>query len=546
MNPKALEEFQYIYGDPRPYLFRYLEQMPNVETTTALTPTKTSGDVGFSHSEVFQFICDKGKRVLAPPAKIETVGQQLENGSEPILLIPILLKNRVRCRSSNTASHLNIFLYNRLTQELERIDIKKYHLDGFNLKLLLKKVLTVFIPDYLPEASFVPELDVPLPFIRKHRFESAADAFPLWLMAYLTIRCRKPDYTSKKAQASVGRLSTKTVKGIWDKYIHYRNGLKHNCENGKIENPMTKRCLLPLSPVISTLVKEKPPKGCKEGLEYNNLLRKCVKKGTLADVNVLLDEAMTVNLEKEKGFVHLDRDPIMSLGIMNFILRKFPYARFICPADKGKKIQKSDFKIRWKYDHELQQFVLTIPKLFWTLWEEGIQDPNSRFLIAFIGLVSKQVPPGFHANVLIFDKANNELERFDGLGRDIHENYGIDLFDKKIVAEFDQRMPRPIKYFTPLDYCPRMAVFQSKEIDEIPGKDLRGNCAVWRMWYVHLRMANPHLPRKDLVKMAHNKLMQTGSLYKFIKSYQTYLVQSYKKMRREKKPKAEAAAAATR
>ena len=74
-----------------------------------------------------------------------------------------------------------------------------------------------------------------------------------------------------------------------------------------------------------------------------------------------------------------------------------------------------------------------------------------------------------------------------------------------------------------------------KEINDIPGKDVRGNCAVWRIWYVHTRLANPHINRKDLILMASRKLENIGSFYKFIKSYQLYLLSAMKNKKQSKK-----------
>lgn len=81
-------------------------------------------------------------------------------------------------------------------------------------------------------------------------------------------------------------------------------------------------------------------------------------------------------------------------------------------------------------------------------------------------------------------------------------------------------------YFQPDDYCPLIPIFQSKELDEIPGRDVRGNCAVWRLWYVNVRLANPYLERKELIELAVAKLKNMGNLYKFIKSYQKYIAGS--------------------
>jgi hypothetical protein len=48
-------------------------------------------------------------------------------------------------------------------------------------------------------------------------------------------------------------------------------------------------------------------------------------------------------------------------------------------------------------------------------------------------------------------------------------------------------------------------------------------------------LANPRLKRKDLILLAAKKLENTGSLYKFIKSYQIYVLKSISTMQKAEK-----------
>jgi hypothetical protein len=533
MNVTALEEFQYEYGDPRVHFLRYLEKFPNVEVCWPNWKKERSHYTDVKPQDMFRFACDHSKRKFMPPN--DSAIKKLQQGNKPIVLIPIFMRNKYKCSYADASKHINILLYNRLTKELDRIDIKKYHLDGFNLKILLKKITETFMPKYLPEAKLSEELDVPLTFVKKHKFAKSSDAFPMWLLSYIIIRSAKPELSSQNVVTLLNRQKTQKILDQWKQYVTYRHGIANKCQRGTTENPTSGKCVLPTSQALVSKAVNKAPKKCKQGQEFNNLMQKCVKEGTLTDVDVLLEDVMKVNLSKQKEFVSLDKDAKLIIGAMNFILRKYPYARFIAPTS-SKKLKKLDVKISWAYIPSKSTFRLKIPDGFWDTWARGMEDASIRFLIVFIGLVSKGEPPGHHANVLIYDKSTDEMERFDGLGRDLHEYYNIDEFDKLISKEFADRAKslynRDMKYFSPMDYCPKMPIFQSKEIDEIPGKDLHGNCAVWRMWYVNLRLANPDINRKDLVIMAHNKLMQTGSLYRFIKSYQVYLSQSYKKLKR--------------
>lgn len=528
MNVKELEEFQYNFGDPRPYFFRYVERFPNV---SSVLPKKRVAKFRIASKDCVRFRCNAlNKRNLELPANFASL---FEKATNPIVMIPIYLINKNSCRNADRSRHLIFLLYNRVTKELERIDMKRYHLAGFGQKLLIKKIEAQLMAEYFQDDEYVTELDVPFTFVKKHGFTTLADAFPIYALSYLTIRTRDPTLKASQAKKLTNGLGKRVVSDIWKKYIEYRQEFKSKCQDGMIENIASSRCVLPLSKSIQKYAIEQSPKPCVDGKVYSPLLTRCVKKEKLADVNVFLEDVMKVKVPEKNKLQNLDKDPVVSISIMNFILSKFPHGRFVVP-DSNKKIAKKDFKVTWRYNKEKDDFILSIPASFWEIWQKHMFDASCRFIIAFVGLVSKSTETtstGFHANVLIYDKDTNELERFDGLGRDLHSLYNITGFDKLIVEEFNKKndiFKKPVRYFTPLDYCPKMPVFQRKEIDDIPGKDLSGNCAVWRIFYVHLRLANPHLNRKDLVIMASNKLSKTGSLYNFIKAYQAYLLQSYK------------------
>jgi hypothetical protein len=211
-----------------------------------------------------------------------------------------------------------------------------------------------------------------------------------------------------------------------------------------------------------------------------------------------------------------------------FILSKHPTAFLVC-MDENKNHNQNESTIVWKEVAD-KTFSLKYPSQFWESWARGMYDGAIRFILAF---VSVRAQGSSHANVLIYDKTTKELERFDPHGQWEIEKFNHKGLDAKLKEDFAQRtdiMPAKFKYLTPAQYCPVHAVFQAKEGDEIPGEDLRGNCAVWRLWYINIRLANPNVPRKELILIAQKKLEEKGSLYKFIKSYTLYILQNIKRV----------------
>lgn len=207
-------------------------------------------------NEPLKYTCDKltKRRVLLPGSKSN---KALENvRGDGLSMIPIVLQHKLNCRLKSAGKHMNILLYNGYTNELERIDIKKYHLDGFNLKLLVKKISVDFIPLFTginsvdgkdttgnSDLELIPDLDVSLTFIQKHGFKGVRDAFPIFLIAYLWSRSQKPGHDSVKVMKAVERLSTAKVTMMWEKYVAFCLKLREadgvGCIAGKVLIPLT-------------------------------------------------------------------------------------------------------------------------------------------------------------------------------------------------------------------------------------------------------------------------------------------------------------------
>ena len=545
INVKELEEFQFVYGDPRSYFHDYILTLPNI--ACYLPKIKTF------HRKAFKFRCNKQihKRSMDPPSEsaLKHLEDNIASGTDPMIIVPLLLHNKYRCRINDASKHSNLVLYNRYTHEVERLDIKRYHTDGYNMKLFIKKLDNVFMTNIVKEhdkhkdVTLIVDLDVPLAFIQKHGFSLARDAYPLFLLAYLNMRSVYPHLTSSKIIKKTIALSKTRVANIWKDYKAFREQAllqdhsKKTCPDDRTLNPENRRCMRPLSVPFNRLVVEKPPKDCKrKGHVYNTLLERCVSSKKVVDVDVLLDKVLPFSDKaRTEVLTHVDRK---SLEIVTHLMSQYPHAHFIHSTTGGGK--RKDFVIKWAWEEEKGPntgtetgpeskpkgaFKLTLPPGYWEMWEAPMTNPSIRFVITFVKLISNL--GGIHANVLIYDKSTNEFERFDGLGQYISSTYKAERLDKVLQTIIEERVPilfkKSPKYFVPLDYCPKFMVFQAKEINNIPGADIRGNCAVWRFWYINIRLQNPQLKRKELVLLASRKLQNTGSLYKFIKSYHAYL-----------------------
>lgn len=526
IDTRELEEFQYMYGDPRPFFHDYVISLPNIACYHHKQPKV--------HLKSFQFVCTKetNKRVLKPPSDraLKTLEDNIQNGNSPIICIPVLMKNKYRCKDKSNTKHACVILYNRLTHEVERLDIKRYHLSGYTIKVMIRELENEFMTkivsqqDQHKDLKLIIDVDVPMSFIEKFKFPSARAAYPVFTLAYINVRSRFPRLPSDKVIEKVNKMKLLELDVIWQKYVDFRNTVQQQvkCKDGMVHNPESNKCIRPLSASFKLLLIEPYHKPCKEGKVYNTLLERCVPSNKQYDIDIMLPTIIKHSSAAGKQLTHIDK---VAVAAMNLVMSQYPYAHFIFPRDRDlNNVKKNDYSIGWRYKEETQEFVLSMPVNYWDHWKEPMHDPRVRFIITYVTLVSNM--GGIHANVFIYDKNTNEVERFDGLGQNTSVTYKLNKFDEAMRGVFAAQtiFKKPVKYLTPIDYCPKTSIFQSKELDDLPGADRRGNCAVWRLWYIHVRLANPHLKRNDVIKMASNKLKDVGSFHKFIKSFQAYIL----------------------
>lgn len=540
---RELETFQYTFGDPRPVFMQYMcqawpERVHTYVKPDAVTPSKT-----------LVMDCDptiKRRRMeMMKEPQYTAFKNAVKADTSPFLLIPITIINREACTVKNLSKHVNYLLYNRVTGEMIRLDIKRYHLDGFRIKLLIN-ALSGMIASGGALHALVPkivgglqELSVPAAYMRAFGADvSVRKVYPLFVLHYIARQMAHPEKTMRSVLYGMAHIKPESILRAvayhWNVYssFHREADKAPACPAPAIRNLETGRCIKRTAAYIAGPTTA----SCPGDKVYHPWLQRCVPPAKLNDVDVMLDIAPASASAKYR---HVQEKAAVTVGIMNFIMSKYPYARFVRPLDPQLLLQKKELSgIGWSWAADKRRFVARYPREFWESFKQGVLDPNIRFLIAFISLTSKTGAK--HTNCLIYDKRTHEMERFDSHGRDANDDaYGHSQLDKHLQAQFKKRkrlFRTSPKYFTPMEFCPKMNIFQFKEADEVPVsmEDLRGNCAVWRFWYVECRLANPDVPRHELIIMAMNKLKQHTEFGKFMKAYRQHLLRVGANMARKK------------
>jgi hypothetical protein len=512
MDITDLHEFRYWFGDPRLCLLEFLQSVSkNVTTYTA----------NFGKKDFIFFKKPKRKdpksEFIIPRAVRKSIKTHFLNTKKGLIVLPIMIK-------SKGDTHVNYIVYNAYTHELERIDLKKYHLHGINVKRFYTKLKESNFRDFIEtldeDVELLDEHDVPLHFMAKFPEKNIKQIFPIYILTYIALRAKYPRYYSHTIQSMLLKTEFKIFEKYWKQYQKISQNMQSKkCRSDQVLRYGTNNCIYTSSKNSMKLLVEQPIKSCAESKQFNIVTRRCVNPKTIKKVNILLDQISSVKISSKTKLAHI-ASALNLLPAVNFVLSKYPYAFLVLPKNA---IDKRTSSLTWFWNRKEGKHDFNVPNGLLPVWKEGLADQRIRFMVILLSLTSSL--GGAHANCLIYDKKHNEIERFDAVSV-THESYHHVELDEHLQAWFNTFAPPNMKYFKPIDYCPVKLAFQRKELHEVGYDDSHGNCAVWRLWYIDLRLNNPHLTRKEVIKMAMHRLNEYGAFQKFIKSYQAYVLQN--------------------
>lgn len=175
-----------------------------------------------------------------------------------------------------------------------------------------------------------------------------------------------------------------------------------------------------------------------------------------------------------------------------------------------------DYSIVWSCD-EKKTCKITIPDGLISM----IETCTKRFIV--IPLVLKQPGLENHINVLIYDRDQNILERFEPHGFTFAEEYNSNLLDVQLETLFKEIINPKMTFKSPENACP----FQSFDIATSFGGPT-GFCAAWSLYYVDARLSNPDVPPDVLqLYLLDNLRKSTTELSRitdFISDYSNWII----------------------
>jgi ankyrin repeat protein len=131
---------------------------------------------------------------------------------------------------------------------------------------------------------------------------------------------------------------------------------------------------------------------------------------------------------------------------------------------------------------------------------------NIDFIVIKLSLIPNA--NGTHANILIYDKKKNILERFEPFGpNEMIDEAELNNYIEKLAKKI---FNKDVKFISPKLFM-NETKFQLVSSDSDPDNkktgDPIGYCMAWCFWYLELRLKNPNVPSEDLVKDAFNNIL---------------------------------------
>lgn len=145
-----------------------------------------------------------------------------------------------------------------------------------------------------------------------------------------------------------------------------------------------------------------------------------------------------------------------------------------------------------------------------------------------------------HANLLIYRKVDNTIERFEPYGKSITPIYDKRVEEKLVEfcailnKEFDRYKMQNIRYKSASEVCPYIRGFQT--IEEVNRKkdpsEGGGYCLAWSMFFAELVLNNPEVPSAELLDMVMHHVFDKGGkkyLVNVIKGYAHHISEKLEK-----------------
>lgn len=130
---------------------------------------------------------------------------------------------------------------------------------------------------------------------------------------------------------------------------------------------------------------------------------------------------------------------------------------------------------------------------------------TARFILIKLTLVPNSFTT--HANMIIYDKKDNKVIRFEPYG--VNDIVDGDKLDNKMKELFNNATESDVKYVRPADYLTGFnwqTISHDSESEEKILGDPVGYCLAWCYWFIELKLENPDIDESLLMEKAFSNI----------------------------------------
>lgn len=155
-----------------------------------------------------------------------------------------------------------------------------------------------------------------------------------------------------------------------------------------------------------------------------------------------------------------------------------------------------------------------------------IKSLQCKYVVFYLSIIYPQYG-GMHANILMYSKDTNTIERFEPLGVGVFygDSYDNDMLDAALLKYF-QNCVSDITYISPKEYLPNIGI-QMIEISENKNEyigDPEGYCVPWSIWYCDMRVSYPNIKREKLMNFFIRQVEEKQLKYRsVIRNYAVHI-----------------------
>lgn len=253
-----------------------------------------------------------------------------------------------------------------------------------------------------------------------------------------------------------------------------------------------------------------------------------------------IPKELIVPMAKDAKKTQFEGNRSMELSSLVYLRTKHPKDCIVIPTIKFSESMKKaqEYTQDWSSINVMaDDSEVTMPEGLSSELNKCLANDSIRFIIISLGLFCGGYS---HAGMLIYDKTDKELERFEPHGASVKKSvcYGSDKIDVLLKEKMKKLIPDMKKYYEPQSFCPYLGPQKvESRIEGTPGADPSGYCSAWSIWYADVRLSNPDKRRDEALAFAKSVTKKNpNGIKKYIRSYSQFLAEFNRRLQRSKKP----------